>query len=46
MQWNSLTIKEKGYFLIWHFCKIMTKPFYLLGNWSADKLNKSYYKNL
>ena len=43
MKFEILTIKEKFYYIVWTICKILTKPFYIIGNWAVDRLNKSYY---
>ena len=40
---RQMTIKEKSLYAIWWICKILTKPFYIIGNLAVDKLNKNYY---
>ncbi len=40
---KSMTIKEECLYAIYRTCEILYKPFYLIGNWASDKLNKSYY---
>jgi len=43
MKPKYMTIKENILYFIWRLCGILTKPFYIVGNWAGDKLNKSYY---
>jgi hypothetical protein len=43
IKWKLLTTKEKIWYSIWCICGFLVKPFNLIGNWSADKLNKSYF---
>jgi hypothetical protein len=45
MRLKSMTIKEKCYYFIWVTCKVLTKPFYFIGNWAVDKLNKRLLDN-
>ena len=45
MKFRTMTIKEQCLYTIWFICGILVKPFYFVGNWAVDKLNKSYYRN-
>jgi hypothetical protein len=39
-----MTLKEQLLYTVWFICGILVKPLNTVGNWAADKLNKSIYK--
>ena len=42
---KSFNTKEKSLYVIWKTMGFLTAPFYFVGNWAVDNLNKSYYEN-
>ena len=44
ISFKIMTIKERCYYTLWCICKAIAKPINFVGNYSADKLNKSFTK--